>query len=893
MRLIRPTFLAKRLAREDGFTMLFTLLALMVGTLLVAAAFTSANGDIKLTQRATAQAKAYYAAVAGVSRYQYQLKNSNEYWTKCPTIANSEGNPVKVPGTSDEAYLVKTLPNSKHALCESGKQASILETGGTANGTFRILSTGTATEGSKTVTRRIVATFSHPGFTKYVYESNYEVEDPVNFGKAASTCEYYYAERVSRGLTGTCPVIQFAPTDEVNGPMHTNDAAATCTNNGSSPKFGREGHNDEIEMNGGHYAPSGCTNSPNIVGTYTTSAGSVLPPPTDQEILEAAEKKYNGRTEIELKPGSPNTMKVKNKGNVETIPFPSNGVLYVENSKEEACAVTTYSPFGADVENDSGCGNVYVHGEYTESLTIASADDVIINGNLETSHEASGEPTGGATLGLIAENYVRLYHPVKKGYTTEHTTPVLSTEPPRNGKCVTPKEVGAKIIPSTEVTELTTTTGLEKGEEVEGTVSGLIEPTTTIAEVKASESKLTLSKAATPGLAKELSVKVANNSTELKNVETTGLLVGQEVEGPGIESGTTITEIKASEKKLKLSKAASTTPKVVPGIIDNTVEVSNITTTGLAKEMEVEGPAGQIEALTIISEIKLPETEKKLKMSKAAKVPLLKTLSGKITSGSLEIKEISSTTGMFIGEEVAAGSTTQLESGTTITEVKSSSVIKVSKAAKKTENTSLKYYGETAALKFYPTEATVTLKFYGQKTTLKIYVPMTGYEYNGSFGGGVCHKVEGTPYNEYRTSENLYIVKCESGSSYAGEAYCEYPISSGGCSSKATNLNETEDPNHWGVNENPVIDAAILSTKHSWIVDNWTCGATLGTINLWGSIAQYWRGPVGQTGSHGYVKNYNYDDRLANQQPPSFLSPTNATSWKVTRETAPPTTFTG
>jgi hypothetical protein len=103
-----------------------------------------------------------------------------------------------------------------------------------------------------------------------------------------------------------------------------------------------------------------------------------------------------------------------------------------------------------------------------------------------------------------------------------------------------------------------------------------------------------------------------------------------------------------------------------------------------------------------------------------------------------------------------------------------------------------------------------------------------------------------------------------------------------------------EDPNKWGDLENPTIDAAILSTKHSWIVDNWKCGEPLGKLTVWGSIAQFWRGPVGTGGGtgSGYIKNYTYDERLAAQQPPSFLSPTD-TTWSLSRETAPPAKFEG
>ena len=172
--------------------------------------------------------------------------------------------------------------------------------------------------------------------------------------------------------------------------MHTNDAAEVCSSGNTKPTFGRAGHEDEIAMNGGYYAGSGCGNSLTMNGKYTTTGASILPPSTDVELLEAAGKKYNGRTEIELNEGTPNTMTVKNKaiaGGSETIPFPSNGVVYVENSKTEACAITNYTPFNSDTVNDTGCGDVYVHGKYTESLTIASADDVIVNGNLETTTE--------------------------------------------------------------------------------------------------------------------------------------------------------------------------------------------------------------------------------------------------------------------------------------------------------------------------------------------------------------------------------------------------------------------------------------------------------------------------------------------------------------------------
>lgn len=87
------------------------------------------------------------------------------------------------------------------------------------------------------------------------------------------------------------------------------------------------------------------------------------------------------------------------------------------------------------------------------------------------------------------------------------------------------------------------------------------------------------------------------------------------------------------------------------------------------------------------------------------------------------------------------------------------------------------------------------------------------------------------------------------------------------------------------------IDAAILSLRHSFLVQNWADGAALSTstatkLNVTGSIAQKFRGPVGTgngtTASSGYLKNYVYDYRLLVLQPPYFITP-DASPWEVNK----------
>jgi hypothetical protein len=85
-----------------------------------------------------------------------------------------------------------------------------------------------------------------------------------------------------------------------------------------------------------------------------------------------------------------------------------------------------------------------------------------------------------------------------------------------------------------------------------------------------------------------------------------------------------------------------------------------------------------------------------------------------------------------------------------------------------------------------------------------------------------------------------------------------------------------------------VIEAAILALQHSFIHDNWYCGAPTGDLRVYGAIAQRFRGPVG-TGSGativtGFRKDYVYNDRLRYREPPYFLDPVQS-SWRISRET--------
>lgn len=80
------------------------------------------------------------------------------------------------------------------------------------------------------------------------------------------------------------------------------------------------------------------------------------------------------------------------------------------------------------------------------------------------------------------------------------------------------------------------------------------------------------------------------------------------------------------------------------------------------------------------------------------------------------------------------------------------------------------------------------------------------------------------------------------------------------------------------------IDAALLALAHSFVLDNHFCGALLGTLQIFGSVSQRYRGPLGQLADgvplSGFAKSYEYDDDLRFRAPPKFLDPL-AAGWQV------------
>ncbi len=425
----------RRLREQEGYTVAVAVGAMFLISILTAGALAATNGDLHLTRNDLDHKQAYAAAQAGIADYAFHLSTDTGYWAKCtsvptPNAVNQQGSTANrrtVAGSTQESYAIELIPASGQSACSTTNPAtSMLEPTGPMGGSFRIRSTGYS--GDEDVS--IVATFKRASFLDYVYFTQLETSDPVTYGSSSviaganQQCTKTFQQgRMNATIPNSgglyCDVISFINGEQIKGPLHTNDALVVC----GTPVFGRT-LADSIEVSSppqGWYSTgsvphsgSSCNGSPSFVGTFFTNAPVLTPPPTNGQLATLAQNdgyKYTGQTTIAL---SGTNLTITNNGTTQTRPIPPNGVVYIANSTTQSCSAS-YSPFTASYPSSSPCGNVRVHGTFSGQVTIAAENDVIVDGNVCRSTSSctspSSSPNGNGMLGLIANNFVRVYHP--------------------------------------------------------------------------------------------------------------------------------------------------------------------------------------------------------------------------------------------------------------------------------------------------------------------------------------------------------------------------------------------------------------------------------------------------------------------------------------------------
>jgi len=422
----------RSLRDDQGFAMVAVMVLMLIGGAFVAAALASADGDQAPSRRSQDRKAAYAAAEAGIEYYKFHLAQDNDYWTKCtnvtgPSALNDEWNPATsatdtrtkwrtVPGTSAQ-YAVELLP-AAGTKCDPTSTLTAQSTMLGASGVFRIRSTGRANG----VKRSIVATFRRPSFLDYIYFTDFEDMDPKVYGENAA-CEAYRPARAGLG----CTEIYFGNGDKINGPLHTNDSIAV-----SGPVTFGKNATDPIEITLDQPKPVNPDESNVTWVGQKKSPAQKLPVPTSNGNLRTIAAQPGG---LPLK--GLNTIKLdhtthkiyvwpglrpdQTSGKTPTpYAWPTNNVLF-NDTGSGGCSGTDTPLFANYTDDSTGCAELFVSGTYDEPLTIGSAGDIIVapstwvENNASKSTAANIQNKGDAVLGLIADGFVRIWHPVVFG----------------------------------------------------------------------------------------------------------------------------------------------------------------------------------------------------------------------------------------------------------------------------------------------------------------------------------------------------------------------------------------------------------------------------------------------------------------------------------------------
>ncbi len=418
-----------RLAAEHGFTMLIALGVLSVTTLLAGAAYVAVLGDTHASRHDLDAKRAYAAAGAGVNDYLYQLNQDPDYWKTC--TPNDLQTITGVPGatkTSVQYSFQYILANGSTSCSTSDPITSLIDTPTGMLQMKFIGYSGAPTTGNPacpyTACRGIIASFRKDSPIDYLWYTVYEAFDPKISGY--NDCQVFY--RVGR--PAHCDIF-WGSGDTMNGPMYTQDQYLI----GGSPTFGRTKADNiaSVAQQGSSWqAICGGNNcgSLNLQGTAITGARIISPPADNSQLLTDAQNHgqvYLGTTTITL--NGTNTASVVNCPNTNAGTPTNNGcttssldisakpIIYVQNAA--GCSPPPYSPYDVSYPTTIlnsyyyGCaGDVYIQGSYNNSLTIAAANNIIVTGDLTTSHDGAGLPNGVAVMGLVANGFVRVMHGV-------------------------------------------------------------------------------------------------------------------------------------------------------------------------------------------------------------------------------------------------------------------------------------------------------------------------------------------------------------------------------------------------------------------------------------------------------------------------------------------------
>lgn len=368
------------------------------------------------------------AAYAGVEEYESRLAGDTGYF--------AYGNPAsEFTNPTHSITPSVTLPtgaaaNPAFGLGTSGTWANVPGSGGASqyryevdnssyynDGTLRLRSTGRA--GGET--RTIVADLKQQGFIDFLYFTDYEVMDPQALSPTSTTnC----AIRYPSSRPG-CTTIYFGGKDEINGPLHTNDAIQS---------------NGNAKFNGRTSTSWKASSGPNYVSSGTKPTFANPSDPTYQATIgmPATNAQLKKETRSDL-PGEVPVTGCLYTGPTSIV-FNSNGTMTVISPWTRYTNTTGNTDTGGS--NPSKCGTPGATGlaKKTGSAysgeTFAVPPNLVVyvqnvpttSGNVNYTVASSLTPPGAGALACASSSKNNLGYPV-----TDETVPFTGAYGCRNG----------------------------------------------------------------------------------------------------------------------------------------------------------------------------------------------------------------------------------------------------------------------------------------------------------------------------------------------------------------------------------------------------------------------------------------------------------------------------
>lgn len=428
--------------QDAGMVMILVVSMALVLTLMISGLLA-----VGLTGTATARHRQDYpaaveAALAGVDDYLTHLNFSpTNYVPDASNLALSSWQPV--PGSNNGAQFRYWLDTT---TSDTSGTVTVVSSG-RVNGTVRTVRAGLRVS----------------SFGDYLYFTDYETIDPLAGGSSTCTKNGYAWQQARPSGCNIYFRGSGASYDDLDGKVHSNDEIAISGN----PHF-------ESTVETG--APDGAYNSDGTAAPVfngqpnKTKHQEVIPLPVgNNDLLTAARTSYVGKTgcvftgptKIRFVAGSgatpgylmvtsPNTTAGSNPGAdcgtwpssrlgsgapqpEQQVALPGNGVVYVQNLASGTGTCLTEFERVPNDNSSYNCnyGDAFVHGTLTGQVTVGAYNNIYVTNNLR---DDTSDPK--SVMGLIARNFVYVWHPVSCGAYTSSTTCNLQVATTESGATV-------------------------------------------------------------------------------------------------------------------------------------------------------------------------------------------------------------------------------------------------------------------------------------------------------------------------------------------------------------------------------------------------------------------------------------------------------------------------